>query len=124
VLAAEMKLKSKSVLQGAATANRLLTLGWRAVIADRDTKALERIRTTAGKNDDVYCLELDVTDELAVDRAFSEIAAVFGPICGTANSARISRVIPFSSTSTELFHEIINVNLIGTYVVDRLQRAI
>jgi NAD(P)-dependent dehydrogenase (short-subunit alcohol dehydrogenase family) len=125
-MAKEIELASKSVFItgggsgiGFATAKQLRTLGWRVVIADRDAGALKRAKSAIGCDDDVFYIELDVTDEIAVERAFSKTVSVFGPIGGTVNSAGISRVIPFLSTPTEVFREIINVNLIGTFLVDK-----
>lgn len=103
---------------GFATANALRAAGWRVVVADRARQALERAETALGR-DDVRYIELDVTNEKAVEHAFDEIASDFGPIWGVVNSAGISRVTPFLDTSADLFLEVINVNLLGTFLVNR-----
>jgi NAD(P)-dependent dehydrogenase (short-subunit alcohol dehydrogenase family) len=121
----EMKIDPKTVVVtgagsgiGFATASLLHAAGWRVVVSDRAPQALKRAEAALGR-DDVRYVELDVTSEKAVEHAFEEIASGFGPICGVVNSAGISRVIPFLDTSTELFLEVVNVNLVGTFLVNR-----
>ena len=61
----------------------------------------------------------DVTDEAAVVAAVAAIEREFGPLRGVVNSAGIARDIPALETSAELFRKILDINLIGTFLVAR-----
>ena len=100
---------------GLAAARRLLTEGWRVAIADHDAAALERAAAElADAGDRVVRLALDVTDEAAV-----EAAARIGPLRGVVNSAGIAQDKPFGETSAAEFRRILDVNVVGSFLVAR-----
>ena len=103
-----------------AAARRLLTEGWRVAIADHDAAALDRAAAEfADANDRVVRLALDVTDEAAVEAAVVEAAARIGPLKGVVNSAGIAQDKPFGETSAAEFRRILDVNVVGSFLVAR-----
>jgi NAD(P)-dependent dehydrogenase (short-subunit alcohol dehydrogenase family) len=96
---------------GLAVVEAALAAGWRVAAVDLQRAALthERLR----------CEQLDVTDEAAVVRALAAIEAEFGPLAGVVNSAGIGRDVPALDTGADLFRRILDVNLVGSFVVAR-----
>ena len=104
---------------GLATARQLLAEGWRVVAADRDPRSLAAAgETFADAGERVRLVELDVTDEATVERVVAE-AAGFGPLKGVVNSAGIGRDVPLLDTSADLFRQIYEINVVGTFLVSR-----
>lgn len=104
---------------GLATCELLLTKGWKVAILDRDEKALKAARTSYEKNKSVRVASLDVTDEKAVDRAISETVEAFGGINGVVNSAGIAADKHVFDTPVDLFRKMLDVNVVGTFLVGR-----
>lgn len=104
---------------GLATAKRLLASGWRVAVADRDEKALEAVRRAHAGSADVIATPLDVTDEGAVETAVVQAAAALGGLDGVVNSAGIAADIPALETPVDLFRRILDVNVVGTFIVAR-----
>ena len=104
---------------GLATVRQLLAEDWRVVAADRDPRSLAAAgETFADAGERVRLVELDVTDEATVERVVAE-AAGFGPLKGVVNSAGIGRDVPFLDTSADLFRQIYEINVVGTFLVSR-----
>ncbi|ACL58016.1 SDR family NAD(P)-dependent oxidoreductase [Methylobacterium nodulans] len=104
---------------GFAIVEAVLAEGWRAIVADLDQRSLDRARDAFGSRADVRLEALNVTDEEAVTRSIAACEAEFGPLTGVVNSAGIGRDVPALETSTDLFRTIVEVNLIGSFVVSR-----
>jgi NAD(P)-dependent dehydrogenase (short-subunit alcohol dehydrogenase family) len=104
---------------GLAIAEAVLAEGWRAVIADRDERGLAAARERLGNPAEARFEILDVTEEAAVVELFARCEAQSAPFSGVVNSAGIGRDVPALETSAELFREILDVNLIGSFVVAR-----
>lgn len=105
---------------GLAIVEAVLAEGWRAIIADFDQSNLEGCRDALGACDDRVRFErVDIADEGAVIRSIAACEAEFGPLTGVVNSAGIGRDVPALSTSVELFRNMLEVNLIGSFVVSR-----
>ncbi len=105
---------------GLAVVKAVVAEGWRAVVADLDAGALARARDGLGAAaDQVRFEQLNVTDEEAVVRIVAAVEAEFGPITGVVNSAGIARDVPVLETSTEMFRRMLEVNVIGSFVVAR-----
>ena len=102
---------------GAATARHLSALGAQVGILDFDGEGAERVATDIGG----HAVQLDVSDEAAVDRALGEIETKFGTprlvvnCAGVALGARI--VGREGKTSFDVFQRTISVNLFGSYNV-------
>jgi NAD(P)-dependent dehydrogenase (short-subunit alcohol dehydrogenase family) len=105
---------------GLAIVEAILAEGWRAVVADLDQESLSRCRDSLGAPDDrVRFEQMNVADEDAVVRAITACEAEFGPLTGVVNSAGIGRDVPALDTSVDLFRKMLEVNLIGSFVVSR-----
>jgi len=104
---------------GLATARRLLESGWKVAAVDRDEKALAGLRKELGDRPDVLIAALDVTDEKAVDETVGEAARALGGLDGVVNSAGIAADIPLLDTPVDLFRKILDVNVVGTFLVAR-----
>ncbi|WYX18968.1 SDR family oxidoreductase [Achromobacter xylosoxidans] len=62
---------------------------------------------------------MDVSDEAQVSEAIARLESDFGPIAGLVNSAGIGRDVPFLETDAALLRRILEVNLVGSFVVAR-----
>ncbi len=104
---------------GRATGALLLSRGWQVAFVDRDAKGLEEIAAQNAGNARVLVRTLDVTDEPAVVALVAEIAAAFGRLDGVVNSAGIAADKHVFDTSAELFRRVLDVNVVGTFLVGR-----
>ncbi|MFN3744023.1 MAG: SDR family NAD(P)-dependent oxidoreductase [Hyphomicrobiaceae bacterium] len=104
---------------GRATAGLLLERGWCVAVLDRDAKGLAEIEAHYAGDDCVIVREIDVTDEPAVERLVSEVVAKFSRLDGVVNSAGIAADKHVFDTSAELFRRILDVNVVGTFLVGR-----
>ena len=104
---------------GLATAEALLADGWRVLIADRSPESLEAARERFRSEAGVRFAQLDVTDEAAVVETVAACDRDFGPLRGVVNSAGIGRDQPCLETSTDVFRQILEVNLIGLFATAR-----
>jgi NAD(P)-dependent dehydrogenase (short-subunit alcohol dehydrogenase family) len=104
---------------GSATAERLLASGWKVAIVDREEKALEAARSVHGGSPSVFAAPLDVTDEAGVQKVVDRAVAALGGLDGVVNSAGIAADIPALDTPVDLFRKILDVNVVGTFIVAR-----
>jgi NAD(P)-dependent dehydrogenase (short-subunit alcohol dehydrogenase family) len=104
---------------GLATARRLLASGWRVAIADRDEKALEAQRQAYAGSAGLFAARLDVTDEAAVQDVLQEVVERLGGLDGVVSSAGIAADVPALDTPVDLFRKILDVNVVGTFIVAR-----
>jgi NAD(P)-dependent dehydrogenase (short-subunit alcohol dehydrogenase family) len=102
---------------GFAAARRLHEGGWRVALLDRDQSALSRAVGEIGSASTSTHV-VDVTDEAAVAQVVAEAAAA-GPIRGLVNSAGIAADVPLAETSVALFRKILDVNVIGSFLLVR-----
>jgi NAD(P)-dependent dehydrogenase (short-subunit alcohol dehydrogenase family) len=61
----------------------------------------------------------DVTDETAVATAFAAATATLGPVEILINNAGAAASAPFARTSLELFRQMLDVNLVSTFLCSR-----
>lgn len=105
---------------GLAIAQGILAHGWRVVVADVVEASIARAREElADAKDRVHFVRFDVADEAAVVGAIEAIERDFGALDGVVNSAGIGRDVPALETSAELFRKILDINLVGSFVVAR-----
>lgn len=104
---------------GLATCELLLAKGWKVALLDRDETALNTARAKLEKSKAVRIATLDVTDEKAVDRAVVETVEAFGGIDGVVNSAGIAADKHVFDTPVDLFRKMLDVNVVGTFLVGR-----
>jgi NAD(P)-dependent dehydrogenase (short-subunit alcohol dehydrogenase family) len=105
---------------GLAVVEAILAEGWRAIVADLDQKSLDRCKEALSpSNNRVRLEQMNVADEGDVVRTIATCEAEFGPITGIVNSAGIGRDVPALDTDVDLFRKMLEVNLIGSFVVSR-----
>jgi NAD(P)-dependent dehydrogenase (short-subunit alcohol dehydrogenase family) len=104
---------------GAATAAAMAAAGAHVVVAARDGAALDgvagRIRDAGGQATPVAT---DVRDEGAIDRLFAEVTSV-GPLTALVCAAGVLTSAPFVETTSAVWHEMLEVNLTGTFLCCR-----
>ena len=100
---------------GLAVAERLLDDGWPVAIVDADADALARAEDSFSEENAIF-LEADITDEDEVADVFDQTVDRLGLIGGLVNSAGIARDLSAEETSAELFREILDVNLVGSFI--------
>lgn len=103
---------------GLATAEWLLDDGWPVAVLDANLEALAAAEDMFSGENAVF-ISVDVTDEDMVAEAFDQAVDALGPIGGLVNSAGVARDVPCLETSAELFRQILDVNLIGSFVTAR-----
>ncbi|SFR18590.1 bifunctional rhamnulose-1-phosphate aldolase/short-chain dehydrogenase [Poseidonocella sedimentorum] len=107
---------------GAATAARYLAEGACVMLADIDAGALdgtaEGLIQTFGR-DAVRTVEINVTDEAAVARAFAEIAVEFGGVDILVSNAGIASSAPVEDTTLALWQKNMDVLSTGYFLVSR-----
>jgi len=104
---------------GLATAHRLLEAGWKVAAVDRDEAALTNLARELASPKRVFTSVLDVTDEAAVEKVVAMAAEALGGLHGVVNSAGIAADIPALDTPVDLFRKILDVNVVGTFIVAR-----
>lgn len=106
---------------GLALAQGLLDAG-RKVLAldlldDRVAQARASLRVKAAGQLRVEVA--DVTQEERIEQLIEDCEQTFGPVAGVVNSAGIAKEIPFLDTDVATFRQILNVNVIGSFIVAR-----
>ncbi|MEP9376388.1 SDR family NAD(P)-dependent oxidoreductase [Aquabacter sp. CN5-332] len=105
---------------GLALVEELLREGWRVIASDVVRANIEAAgQQLAGYGNQLRFAEFDVADEAAVVEAIAAADRDFGPLKGVVNCAGIARDVPALETSAELFRKILDVNLVGTFLVAR-----
>lgn len=105
---------------GLALVEDLLSHGWQVIAADIGEAALDAARAKlAAHGDKVRFARLDVSDEAGVITAVADWAKSFGPLRGLVNSAGIGAVTPAFETTVEQFRRILDINLVGSFVISR-----
>lgn len=100
---------------GLATVHALLAAGVAVVAVDRDAHALDAI----GPAERLHLEALDVSDDGAIAPAIERGIAALGALGGVVNAAGIGRDLVAARTDAKLFRDILDVNLVGTFMVAR-----
>lgn len=107
---------------GSATAERYLSEGACVVLADIDAQALaitlDRLSKQYG-SDVVRALEMDVSDEMSVEAAFSRAVVEFGGVDILVSNAGIASSAPVEETSLELWNRNMDILSTGYFLVSR-----
>ena len=103
---------------GLAVTERLLDDGWPVAVLDADAEALAAAEEAFSQENAIF-VAADVTDEEQLGEAFDEVVDRLGLIGGLVNSAGIARDLPADETSAELFRQILDVNLVGSFLAAR-----
>lgn len=107
---------------GRATAERLASEGACVVLADIDEAALENTKGDFEKSfsaDAVRTVKLDVTQEDAVLRAFTEASVEFGGIDILVSNAGIASSAPVEDTTLAMWNKNIDILATGYFLVSR-----
>ncbi len=104
---------------GAAVAERLCESGARVVLWDRDLTLAEATATSLGRG--ATAVAVDVADWDSVERAHDDTIAQCGRIDALVNSAGIAGSNgPLMDYPVDEFRQIVEVNLLGTFHVNRV----
>ncbi len=101
---------------GAAIARALSDQGARVTLMARSADKLKAAATDLPHAQAVPC---DITDYSAVEVAFDQACAAFGPPTILINNAGAAATAPVHKTSTDLWNSMIAVNLTGTFFCTR-----
>ena len=101
---------------GLATVHALVDAGVAVIACDRDAAALDRIEVAASP---IHREAFDVADDAAIGAAIDRGIAALGLVCGVVNAAGTGRSVPAAETDAALFRSILDVNLVGSFVVAR-----
>jgi NAD(P)-dependent dehydrogenase (short-subunit alcohol dehydrogenase family) len=105
---------------GLAVAQAVVAQGWRVVVADVNASNLQEARAKLAAHQPLaHFVQLDVTDDQAVYDTIARCDTEIGPLTGVVNSAGIGADVHCLDTTTALFRKIVEVNLIGSFVVAR-----
>jgi NAD(P)-dependent dehydrogenase (short-subunit alcohol dehydrogenase family) len=109
---------------GLAIASALLSEGCGVLITGRNQQTLDHAATKLGReasgNGRVFPVACDVRDNEAVARMFATVAKEFGRLDILVNNAGISQsATPVQETGVELWRDIIDTNLTGTFLCTR-----
>ncbi|HKD57749.1 MAG TPA: SDR family oxidoreductase [Hyphomicrobiaceae bacterium] len=104
---------------GRASVARLLQAGWKVAAVDRDGTALASLAADIAKPRRLFTQALDVTNEPAAEKAIAMAGEAFSRIDGVVNSAGIAADIPALETPVEFFRKVLDVNVVGTFMVAR-----
>lgn len=97
---------------GEALARRLSTEGMAVALLGREAHTL---RTAASAlRGPALCVEADVTDPEALDRAAREVAAELGTASVVVANAGVAAGGPFRLTDADLWRRVVDVNLVGS----------
>ncbi|MFM8680353.1 MAG: SDR family NAD(P)-dependent oxidoreductase, partial [Alphaproteobacteria bacterium] len=98
---------------GEAIARHLAREGWTLAVADRDGAAAEAVARTLPQ---ARAFALDVRDEASVEAMLDALGEAPD---GVVNNAGIVRFGPILEHRIEDFREVLDVNLVGTFIVAR-----
>ncbi len=102
---------------GQATAALLLENGWKVALFDANETALNAAAEALAKPKCSFVKRLNVADECSVEAAVAEAAEALGGLNGVVNSAGIAADKHVFDTSAELFRKMLDVNVVGTFLV-------
>lgn len=101
---------------GLAVVQALIAAGASVIAFDRDATALDGIAAPGGR---IHREVVDVSDEAAIGPAIDRGVAALGALGGAVNAAGIGRSVPASQTDAAMFRKILDVNLVGSFIVAR-----
>lgn len=102
---------------GMAAARFFAEEGARLYLIDIDAEALASTLGSLPEGSDALSRVASVTDEAAMLDAADEMAAAFGGIDAVVNSAGVVVVEPALEARIDVFRQVIEVNLVGTWIV-------
>lgn len=107
---------------GAATVRTLIRDGFDVACLDRNVAALSALQREIGERHRTFSVEL--CDENAIVACFQAIAQWHGRVDALATCAGIVDTTPYASLTAQRFLEVLNVNLLGTFLPVREAAAV
>jgi 2-hydroxycyclohexanecarboxyl-CoA dehydrogenase len=111
---------------GITTARRFAREGWAVAILDLDGQKAEQVAQGIAEDCGVPAFghAVNVADEPSVAAAHEAVAARVAtgdlpPVGAVVNIAGITSPVPFLETTVELWHQVMDVNATGTYLVTK-----
>jgi NAD(P)-dependent dehydrogenase (short-subunit alcohol dehydrogenase family) len=101
---------------GLAVAKRFLGEGYRVALLDIEGELLAASVKALNDPDNTLALHADVSDEIAVAKAFAEMQTRFGRLDALVNNAGIANFKPVLETTLAEWDRIIAVNLTGPFL--------
>lgn len=102
---------------GMATAHFLAREGARLYLVDIDAAGLEATRAALPAETEALSRVASVTDADAIAAAVDDMATQFGGVDAVVNSAGVVAVEPALDASIDLFRKVIEINLVGSWIV-------
>lgn len=96
---------------GEALVRRLSAEGMRIALLGREEETLSQVAASLAVM--TVCIEADVTDQVALDRAARQVEERLGPADVVVANAGIAVGGPFTRTEAELWRRVVDVNLVG-----------
>lgn len=100
---------------GLASARALLARGARVTLLGRDGAALDAAVADLAGLGQVQAVSADIADEVSTRAAFAQAESGFGPVLVLVNNAGQAVSQRFDRTDAALWHQMIAVNLTGTF---------
>nr|WP_319571365.1 gluconate 5-dehydrogenase [uncultured Draconibacterium sp.] len=92
--------------------------GAKICVNGRSDEKLAQCKTEYAKAGvEVYTINFDVTDEVAVDKGISTIEEKLGPVDILVNNAGIIKRIPILDLKVDDFREVIDIDLVAPFIV-------
>ncbi|KAI0643010.1 short-chain dehydrogenase/reductase SDR [Trametes meyenii] len=105
---------------GRASAVALANAGWSLALFARRAEMLEETRALCADPSRVVLVSGSVANEQDVKRLFATVIDAFGRLDMLFNNAGVSPAqVPLESVTLESFQEVIDVNLVGTFLCTR-----
>jgi NAD(P)-dependent dehydrogenase (short-subunit alcohol dehydrogenase family) len=101
---------------GAAISSALVKAGAKVTITGRSSESLEQHTSSLRKHGEARFQICDVTNQASVSSEFKNASNSFGPITILINNAGQAQSQPFLKTSLELWQQMLEVNLTGTFL--------
>jgi 3-oxoacyl-[acyl-carrier protein] reductase len=106
---------------GYAVAERLLISGASVSLWDLDSESLDQASKKLAQYGNIHTYVVDITDAEAVEQAFAGCTEALGNVDILVNSAGIAGPnIPLAEYPADAFQQVININVMGTFNVNRV----
>ncbi|MFF0427951.1 SDR family oxidoreductase [Streptomyces sp. NPDC004520] len=102
---------------GAGLTRLLAARGMRVALLGREHARLAAVAVTLGTESHV--VEVDVTDDAAMERAAEEVTRILGPPSVVIANAGVAEGGPFESSDPETWRRVVEVNLVGSAITAR-----
>lgn len=99
---------------GGAIAKEAANAGAKVAVCDFNLSAAEKVASSIGALAKAY--QIDVTKKSSIEQAMQQASVDLGPMIGLVTAAAILRTGPVATQSEQGWHEIMSVNVDGTFL--------